>query len=104
MNHVINQFIQYGLDHQLIHEADRDYATNLLLDLLKMNEFEREDIHEVISDCTPILEKMLNYAVEQGIIEDSIVEKDLFDTYVSTHNTSKGIELKRVLYGIVAKK
>ena len=80
MNHVINQFIQYGLDHQLIQEADRDYATNLLLDLLKMNEFEREDIHEVISDCTPILEKMLNYAVEQGIIEDSIVEKDLFDT------------------------
>ena len=32
------------------------------------------------------------------------IEKDLFDTYVSTHTTSKGIELKRVLYGIVAKK
>ena len=80
MNHAINQLIQYGLDHQLIQEADRDYATNLLLDLLNMNEFEREDIHEVIGDCTPILEKMLNYAVEQGIIEDSIVEKDLFDT------------------------
>ena len=80
MNHAINQLIQYGLDRQLIQEADRDYATNLLLDLLNMNEFEREDIHEVIGDCTPILEKMLNYAVEQGIIEDSIVEKDLFDT------------------------
>lgn len=80
MNHAINQLIQYGLDRQLIQEVDRDYATNLLLDLLNMNEFEREDIHEVIGDCTPILEKMLNYAVEQGIIEDSIVEKDLFDT------------------------
>ena len=80
MNHAINQLIQYGLDRQLIQEADRDYATNLLLDLLNINEFEREDIHEVIGDCTPILEKMLNYAVEQGIIEDSIVEKDLFDT------------------------
>lgn len=46
MNHAINQLIQYGLDRQLIQEADRDYATNLLLDLLNMNEFEREDIHE----------------------------------------------------------
>lgn len=32
------------------------------------------------------------------------IEKDLFDTYVSKHTTPKGIELKRVLYGIVAKK
>ena len=82
MNHAINQLIQYGLDRQLIQEADRDYATNLLLDLLNMNEFEREDIHEVIGDCTPILEKMLNYAVEQGIIEDSIGYRDLLDTKI----------------------
>ncbi len=32
------------------------------------------------------------------------LEKNLFDKYVSTHTTPKGIELERVLYGIIAKK
>ena len=82
MNHEINQLIQFGLDHHLIQEEDVDYTVNLLLDLLKMNEFYKEDIHETISDSTGILEKMLDYAVDKGIIEDSIVEKDLFDTRI----------------------
>lgn len=34
----------------------------------------------------------------------TIVEKDLFDEYVKRYKTEKGILLKRVLYGIVAKK
>lgn len=33
-----------------------------------------------------------------------IIEKDLFDEYVAKNRTEKGILLKRVLYGIVAKK
>lgn len=32
------------------------------------------------------------------------IEKDIFKKYVETQKTEKGIELKRVLYGIVAKK
>lgn len=35
---------------------------------------------------------------------DAIIEKDLFDQYVKEYKTEKGILLKRVLYGIVAKK
>lgn len=34
----------------------------------------------------------------------TIVEKDLFDEYVKKYKTEKGILLKRVLYGIMAKK
>ena len=34
----------------------------------------------------------------------TILEKDLFDKYVKRYKTEKGILLKRVLYGIVAKK
>ena len=33
-----------------------------------------------------------------------IIERDLFDEYVKTYKTEKGILLKRVLYGIIAKK
>lgn len=49
---------------------------------------------------TPILDDFS----ELDISSKNQIEKDLFDTYVSTHTTEKGIELKRVLYGIVAQK
>ena len=82
MNRVINQLLQYGLNHHLMQEEDVDYVANLLLDILNINEFKREENIGYISDLTEILEKILNYAIEQGIIEDSIVEKDLFDTRI----------------------
>ena len=52
---------------------------------------------------TPILDDFSELNTSKNFHIPSI-EKDLFDEYVSTHTTSKGIELKRVLYGIVAKK
>ena len=32
------------------------------------------------------------------------IEEELFNKYVAEHATDKGIELKRILYGIIAKK
>ena len=52
---------------------------------------------------TPILDDFSKLNTSKNLHNPSI-EKDLFDKYVSSHTTSKGIELKRVLYAIVAKK
>lgn len=82
MNHEINRLIHFGLQKGMIQEEDVDYAVNLLLDLLSINEFETEVIHEQISECTPILENMLDYAVEQKLIDDDITSRDLFDTRI----------------------
>lgn len=82
MNHIINELIQYGLDCHLIQEDDIDYVVNLLLDLFHIHDFHKEIISGRVSDCTPILEKMLQYAIEHEMIEDSIVERDLFDTRI----------------------
>ena len=49
---------------------------------------------------TPILNNFSGL----NVFSKNQIEKDLFDAYVSTHTTKKGIELKRVLYGIVAQK
>jgi len=46
----------------------------------------------------PILDNFLKIENKQ------MIEKDLFNKYVSEYKTEKGILLKRVLYGIVAKK
>lgn len=52
---------------------------------------------------TPILDDFSEIKGE-AFEHKTIVEKDLFDKYVRKYKTEKGILLRRVLYGIVAKK
>ena len=52
---------------------------------------------------TPILDDFSELHISNNIHRDRI-EKELFNKYVAKHSTDKGIELKRILYGIVAKK
>ena len=77
----IKNLVQYGLDTGLITEEDRIYATNQILDVLKMDEYEepREADEPVLLE--DVLKELLDYACENGVVpEDSITYRDLFDT------------------------
>ena len=52
---------------------------------------------------TPILDDFSELDTSNNTHSNQI-EEELFNKYVAEHTTDKGIELKRVLYGIVAKK
>ena len=52
---------------------------------------------------TPILDDFSELDISNNTHKNQI-EKDLFNKYVRTHTTDKGIVLKRILYGIIAKK
>lgn len=52
---------------------------------------------------TPILDDFSELDTSNNTHKNQI-EFDLFNQYISQHTTDKGIELKRVLYGIIAKK
>ena len=80
MNKTINQLIEYGLKNHMISKEDESYAVNLLLDLLKIDQFEREETEEI--SIYQILDKMLDYAVDKKLIDDNTTEKDLFDTRI----------------------
>lgn len=82
MNHEINRLIHFGCQQGMLDKADRDYAVNLLLDLLGMDEFSWEDIEETLETATPILDNLLVYATAQGLVEDTTTMKDLFDTRI----------------------
>lgn len=81
MNKRIKQLVNYGIENNLISEFDRGYVTNLLIDVLGMSayteagEVEKADLCEILGD-------MCDYAVENGIIEDGIASRDLFDTKI----------------------
>lgn len=53
---------------------------------------------------TPILDGFSEINDQTNFEHNDKIEKDLFDKYVKQYKTEKGILLKRVLYGIIAKK
>lgn len=82
INHEINRLINFALKKSLITEADKIYSTNMLLGLLNLNEFEPKEINEDLDTPTPILENILDYAAENKMIENTVTERDLFDTNI----------------------
>lgn len=76
----IKKLVQYGIDTGLTPESERIYTTNLLLDVMKEDNFEDvpcELDNIVLED---VLAELLDEAVRRGIIEDSVTYRDLLDT------------------------
>ena len=75
----IKKLVEYGVETGLMPACERIYATNLLLDLFKEDEYVDVDIQgEIVLE--DVLKELLDEAVARNIIEDSIVYRDLFDT------------------------
>ncbi len=76
----IKKLVQYGINTGLTPECERIYTTNLLLDLFQENDYEDVscDLTEIVLE--DVLKELLDEACRRGIIEDSIVYRDLFDT------------------------
>ena len=75
----IKKLVCYGLEKELFTGRDRIYVTNRILEILNLDEYDcEEDFADVNLEET--LNELLDFAVEKGLIEDSIVHRDLFDT------------------------
>ena len=75
----IKKLVCYGMEKGLFTERDRIYVTNRILEILNLDEYDcEEEFTDVNLEET--LKELLDFAVEKGIIEDSIVHRDLFDT------------------------
>ena len=82
MNLQINRLLNFALQQGLIAPEDKYYSANLLLDLLGVDEFEVIEVDETLPIAHDILENMLDYAVEKGLCEDTVTQRDLFDTRI----------------------
>lgn len=78
----INELVAYSLKCGLVSKDDQIFVTNQLLDLFRLAEFHEEEILKR-RPLAEILEDMVSYAHQQGILEeDTIAWKDLFDTRI----------------------
>ncbi len=99
----IRRLVKYGLLTGLIEKEDEIYTTNRLLELFGLDELEEGgDVAMTVEELEPVLKELLDYACEKGLIEDSIVYRDLFDTKIMgllTPRPSEVIRTFREKYG-----
>ncbi len=77
----VAKLVQYGLDCGLIEQEDKIYTTNRILEILCLDEYEEPSECEW-DNLDDILRDILDYACEKGLIEDTLTNRDLFDTKV----------------------
>ncbi|HAG70507.1 MAG TPA: galactose-1-phosphate uridylyltransferase [Lachnospiraceae bacterium] len=92
---------EYAVLNGLIGEEERIYSINLLLGILKLNEYNEPENREKVSEKAKDLEKLLNeicdFAFEKGLMEgDSVVYRDLFDTAVMNCFVPRPSEVIRI--------
>ena len=84
IDELIYELVSYGKEKNLVADNDEIYVTNALLELFGRDSYqplmdkikEKRSIHEILED-------MLDYAIENGILESSTISsKDLFDTKI----------------------
>lgn len=73
----IKKLVTYGLETGLVPQEEQIYTTNLILDCLKLDDYEDDGVEYKNVELEPVLNEILDYAVSKGIIEDSIVYRDL---------------------------
>ncbi|MBR4514783.1 MAG: UDP-glucose--hexose-1-phosphate uridylyltransferase [Lachnospiraceae bacterium] len=82
---LIQELIEYGKVTNLVDKEDEVYVRNRLLELFDEQEFDESALETDIEvrELHLILEDMLEFAYKKGLIpEDTITEKDLFDTKI----------------------
>ncbi|MCD4837466.1 UDP-glucose--hexose-1-phosphate uridylyltransferase [Neobacillus sedimentimangrovi] len=94
---LIQQLINQALATQLIEREDEIYARNQVLALLQMTEFIEND-GETNLEIPELLEKITDYACEQGIIEDIFDEKEIFSSKIMNCFLPRPSEVNKLFY------
>lgn len=101
----IERLLIYGEKNNLIEEIDKIPTRNYLLELFQVDEpYEGKEKFEDINIPTDILNNMLDYAIDNNIIEDSTINKDIFDTKIMGILTPRASEIVRSFYKIYNEK
>ena len=76
----IKSLVNYAINNQMIEKEDEIWATNQICEALSIDTYEECEAKE--NDLEKILAVILDYAVSNGLCEDSVVYRDLFDTKI----------------------
>ena len=76
----IQRLIDHSVAHELIGREDELVIRNMLMDALRVYDWQDEPALDCDCPIDEILKPLLDYACEHGVIEDTAASRDLFDT------------------------
>ena len=77
----IDALVSYAMNTGLTQPEDHQVVLNRLLDLLRLDDYIPSE-EPVMEDLEQILKGILDYACEQGLCNDDITSRDIFDTRI----------------------
>lgn len=78
----IKSLVAYAIRENLIEKEDEIWAVNRILEILALDGIPADVKTDENAELENMLKVILDYAVENGLCEDSVVYRDLFDTKV----------------------
>lgn len=96
----VKKIVTYALESGLIEEDDKTYATNRVLELLNLDEYEepQENFENVCLEST--LKEILDFAVLKEIISPDTTSRDLFDTKLMSIFVPRPSYVKNKFYSL----
>ena len=91
INSAIKSLVKYAIDNDMIKKEDEIWAINSVCQALEIDAFDECEAQD--AELEKILASILDYAVENGLCEDSVVYRDLFDTKIMGLLTPKPSEV-----------
>jgi len=99
IDQLVQQLIKQALATQLIEQEDEIYARNQVLSLLHLADYREEAETENTSQEIPeLLEQIVDYACEQGIIEDLYDEKEIFSSRIMNCFIARPSSVNQIFY------
>ena len=95
----IAALVDYGIRCALTDKLDETYAKNTLLRMMQLDAFEPEGEGAAFPHC---LETLCDYAAENGMIENTLAQRDLFDTMLMDAITPRPSQVIRSFRGLYA--
>jgi UDPglucose--hexose-1-phosphate uridylyltransferase len=97
---LIQQLINQAISTQLIEREDEIYARNQILSLLHLTEFKEVDAAgESNFDIPDLLDLIVDYACNQGIIEELFDEKEIFSSKIMNCFIARPSAVNQLFYG-----
>lgn len=81
INVIIKKLVLYGISKNLIEKTDEIFITNKLAEFFNLTEVDtiEEDI-QLEKELYLVLNDAIEYAIDNNLINDSLINRDLFDT------------------------
>ena len=94
IDQAIFDLADYAVRVGLMEEDDRVWGINRLLDAVKRTDFQQPETAQE-RPLEDILQDIPDYAVEQGVIEDGVTSRDLFDTELMGRLTPRPSQVRK---------